>query len=103
LRQLILKSLTDSPESKAANGTGPPVDQEFIIVSHSLRSYLIFSALNVDPAHIDSTASEGFGNTFEQILARTSLVYFFANQLRLLELASLDGASDKNLVTHLKA
>ena len=103
LRQLILKSLADSPESRAADPSGPPVDQEFIIVSHSLGSYLIFSALNVDPAHIDPTAAEGFGEKFEQILARTSLVYFFANQLRLLELASLDGATDKNLVTHLKA
>jgi hypothetical protein len=103
LRQLILKSLADSPESKAAGPAGPPVDQEFIIVSHSLGSYLIFSALNVDPAHIDSAAAEGFGEKFQQILARTSLVYFFANQLRLLELAGLDGATDKSLATHLKA
>jgi hypothetical protein len=98
LRQLILKSLADSPESKAAGPAGPPVDQEFIIVSHSLGSYLIFSALNVD-----SAAAEGFGEKFQQILARTSLVYFFANQLRLLELAGLDGATDKSLATHLKA
>lgn len=30
------------------------------------------------------------------------MVYFFANQLRLLEFASLDGYSDENLVTHLE-
>src|SRR5262249_48886412 len=30
-------------------------------------------------------------------------VYFFANQLRLLQLASLNQASDKNLVTHLES
>jgi hypothetical protein len=103
LRQLILKSLTDSPEAKANDPAQPPLDQEFIIVSHSLGSYLIFSALNVDPEHTDSSASQGNGKKFQQILARTSLVYFFANQLRLLELASLDGATDRNLVTHLEA
>jgi hypothetical protein len=103
LRQLILKSLTDSPEAKANDPAAPPIDQEFIIVSHSLGSYLIFSALNVDPSRIDSTAIQGFSKKLEQILARTSLVYFFANQLRLLELASLDGATDRNLVTHLEA
>jgi hypothetical protein len=103
LRQLILKSLTDSPEAKANDPAQPPLDQEFIIVSHSLGSYLIFSALNVDPEHVNSAASQGTGKKFKQILARTSLVYFFANQLRLLELASLDGSTDRNLVTHLEA
>jgi hypothetical protein len=43
------------------------------------------------------------GDTFEQILGRTPLVYFFANQLRLLELASLDGTPDKSLLSHLDA
>ena len=103
LRQLILKSLTDSPEAKANDPARPPLDQEFIIVSHSLGSYLIFSALNVDAEQADSSSNQGTGKEFQQILARTSLVYFFANQLRLLELASLDGATDRNLVTHLEA
>jgi hypothetical protein len=31
------------------------------------------------------------------------MVFFFANQLRLLELASLDGPTDRNLATHLKS
>jgi hypothetical protein len=31
------------------------------------------------------------------------MVFFFANQLRLLELASLDGPTDRNLATHLES
>jgi hypothetical protein len=78
-------------------------DREFIIVSHSLGSYLIFSALDAGGADRDSTALQQSNEKFEQILARTPLVYFFANQLRLLELAGLDGDHDKNLSSHLKA
>jgi hypothetical protein len=103
LRQLILKSLGDSPESKSADQTETQADQEFIIVSHSLGSYLIFSALDVGPVYDGSSPLQQSSERFEQILARTSLVYFFANQLRLLELANLDGASEKNLSSHLKA
>jgi hypothetical protein len=103
LRQLILKSLADSPESRAGDPAHPPVEQEFIIVAHSLGSYLIFSALDIDPALSDSAAIQQSGAKFEQILARTPLVYFFANQVRLLQLASLDHASEKNLVTHLES
>lgn len=91
IRQLILKSVAVSPDGTRGGSATPRDDQEFLIVSHSLGSYLIFAALDIGP-----------GNAFEGILKRTSLVYFFANQLRLLELASLDGASDKNLVTHLE-
>jgi hypothetical protein len=103
IRQLILKSISDAPESKGTDPTHPRMNQEFVIVSHSLGSYLIFSALDIDPATSQTIAFEQSGNSFEQILARTSLVYFFANQLRLLELASLDGATDRNLATHLEA
>ena len=73
-----------------------------MIVSHSLGSYLIFAALDKDPIMREGTAVQNPEDAFKEILKRTSLVYFFANQLRLLELASLAGASDKNLVTHLE-
>jgi hypothetical protein len=102
LRQLILKSLADSPESRAADPTRLPANLEFIVVSHSLGSYLIFSALDLDQS-LDALTVQASGGKFEQVLARTPLVYFFANQLRLLELASLDHASDRNLVTHLES
>jgi len=36
------------------------------------------------------------------VLKRTAAVYFFANQLRLLELANLDESGEQNLVRHLE-
>lgn len=102
IRQLILKSVAISPDGIRG---GPPIprdDQEYVIVSRSLGSYLIFAALDIGPATLKTPTVQSSGSAFADILKRTSLVYFFANQLRLLELASLDGASDKNLVTHLE-
>ncbi len=102
IRQLILKSVAISPDGIRGGSTTPSGDQEYVIVSHSLGSYLIFAALDKDPIMREGTAVQNPEDAFKEILKRTSLVYFFANQLRLLELASLDGASDKNLVTHLE-
>lgn len=102
IRQLILKSVAISPVGIRGGDATPRDDQEYVIVSHSLGSYLIFAALDRHPAGKKGVPAGEKGDAFEEILKRTSLVYFFANQLRLLELASLDGASDKNLVTHLE-
>lgn len=102
IRQLILKSVNISADGIRGGESIPWDDQEYMIVSHSLGSYLIFAALDVGPATLKTSTVQNSGNKFEEILKRTSLVYFFANQLRLLELASLDGSSDKNLVTHLE-
>jgi len=102
IRQLILKSVAISADGIRGGDATPRDDQEFVIVSHSLGSYLIFAALDRHPAGTEGVPAGKKGDAFAEILKRTSLVYFFANQLRLLELASLDGASDKNLVTHLE-
>ena len=102
IRQLILKSVAISPDGIRGGAATPRDDQEYVIVSHSLGSYLIFAALDIGPATLKTATVQNSGNAFEEVLKRTSLVYFFANQLRLLELASLDGSSDKNLVTHLE-
>jgi hypothetical protein len=102
IRQLILKSVAISPDGIRGGPATPSVDQEYVIVSHSLGSYLIFAALDIGPATLKTATVQNSGDAFKDVLRRTSLVYFFANQLRLLELASLDGASDKNLVTHLE-
>jgi len=102
IRQLILKSVAISPEGIRGGEAVPRDDQEYVIVSHSLGSYLIFAALDIGPATLKTSTVQNSGNAFEEILKRTSLVYFFANQLRFLELASLDGASDKNLAAHLE-
>lgn len=96
IRQLILKSVAGSAEGSKAN-------QEYVIVSHSLGSYLIFGALDINPATAKTNASKDAAEAFQQILARTSLVYFFANQLRLLALASLDETSDNSLAGHLES
>jgi len=103
IRQLILKSQGDSRAAGVSDSIPRPVDQEFIIVSHSLGSYLIFSALDINQTTTKTTTVQQSGNRFEQVLERTSMVFFFANQLRLLELASLDGPTDRNLATHLES
>jgi hypothetical protein len=98
----------------------PTDNQEFIIVSHSLGSYLMFSALdlqndteaklpqtdqltatsesqNLSPAEI-----EDWRKKFDDVLTKTSHAYFMANQLSLLELANLDDTKGGNLFAHLK-
>jgi hypothetical protein len=101
IRQLILKSV--AVDSSGAGSATLGDNQDYVIVSHSLGSYLIFAALDINPATPRTQTVQDAGDEFQQILARTSLVYFFANQLRLLELANLDGNSDNNIVSHLEA
>jgi len=89
----LIQLAVESPNRDSSDKAGP---EEFIIVTHSLGSYLIFAALDsnspVDPASASSSA---------YLLAHTSRVYFFANQLRLLEMANLDVAHASNLTNHL--
>ena len=92
LRQLILKSVAASPTASPENPIMPDPKHEFVLVSHSLGSYLIFSALNIDPADRSYAATERAREAYAQVLKQTSLVYFFANQVPLLELANLDEA-----------
>jgi hypothetical protein len=86
VRELVLDSVT-------AAGT-----QEFVVVSHSLGSYLMFSALDLqsDP---QAVTQPDWQTRFERVLSQTSHAYFMANQVRLLELASLDAT--ENLRVHL--
>jgi hypothetical protein len=102
IRQLILKSLADAPTTSQAGATGARANQEFVIVSHSLGSYLIFSALDMDQSTGKTAATEQTRNDLQEILKRTSLVVFFANQLRLMELSGLDGPSERNISMHLQ-
>ncbi len=102
IRQLILKSLADSPGAPQADPGQPRANQEFIIVSHSLGSYLIFSSLDMNQITGKTATVEQTRTDLQEILKRTSLVVFFANQLRLLELVGLDGPSERNIATHLQ-
>jgi hypothetical protein len=102
VRQLILNSLADSPGAPQAEPDKPRANQEFVIVSHSLGSYLIFSALDVNQSTRNTSTVEQSRSDLREILKRTSLVVFFANQLRLLELVGLDGPTERNIATHLE-
>lgn len=93
IRQLILKSVDNS------KATGQRLPQEFAVVTHSLGSYLIFAALDVSSAASNSPEVHQWQTKFNYVLSRTPIVYFFANQLRLLELANL-GAKE-NMIDHL--
>ena len=82
----------------------PPAEnqaQEFIIVAHSLGSYLIFSALDVRDSP-QASITENRRNKFEIFLSQTSQAYFMANQIRLLELANLDDSQGGKLPLHLE-
>jgi hypothetical protein len=78
IRQLILKSEGDSRAAGVSDPTRQPVDQEFVIVCHSLGSYLIFSALDINQTTIKTTTVQQSGSRFDQVLQRTSMVFFFA-------------------------
>jgi hypothetical protein len=90
LRQLI-QLATQPQDGDSAESLD---SQEFIIVTHSLGSYLIFAAFDA-PGSADSDPALSY------VLGRTSRVYFFANQLRLLEMANLDVARSSNVNQHL--
>jgi len=66
IRQLILKSQGDSRAAGVSDPTRQPVDQEFIIVCHSLGSYLIFSALDINQTTIRTTTVQQSGDRFHQ-------------------------------------
>ena len=99
IRQLVLKSVSVSAGS-SPSGTDALADQEFVIVAHSLGSYLIFSALDMQAPQSSSAELKEWQKEFNAILSRTSVAYFLANQLRPLELASLDTKS--SMVHHLE-
>ena len=112
IRQLMAKSAAFDPNQAAATpgagkanehynwkgGNAKTLDQEFVGVTHSLGAYLFFNALNPDasaPAAIGRAGGgEGqrrFGSAI--IFERTSLVYFFANQIEMLEITNLENTS----------
>ena len=88
IRETILASYT------------PAEHQEFIVVTHSLGSYLMFSALDLNDTQAE--AHPEWKLKFETVLSQTSHAYFMANQVRLLELANLDKSKNGNLVSHLE-
>lgn len=109
LRQLMAKSAAFDPNSAATAGSNAEekydwrgqlhgkdiLDQEFVGVTHSLGSYLYFNTLSVDPAvpgqsAADSARLAAESDAIRYIFERTSQVYFFANQLQMLEITNLE-------------
>ncbi len=72
--------------------------QEFVGVTHSLGSYLIFDTLNPEtasPTAPDQSAQDAARKSAEDsaiqyIFERTSQIYFFANQIEMLEITNLE-------------
>jgi hypothetical protein len=116
VRQLMAKSAAFDPNAAAADSSGSggigkydwktqlsrdnALDQEFIGVTHSLGSYLFFNTLNPEfaiAAGQDLSPSDAARKTAEEnamryIFERTSQMYFFANQLEMLEITNLESA-----------
>jgi hypothetical protein len=90
IREIVLHSFNESE------------NQEFVIVSHSLGSYLMFSALDLQDDPTAVAAHSMWKTKFEALLGETSHAYFMANQVRLLELANLDDTKNGNLISHLE-
>src|SRR5208282_2194624 len=118
VRQLMAKSAAFDPNAAEADSSGSGgigkydwksqlkqdkvLDQEFIGVTHSLGSYLLFNTLNPE---FSSTSDENLSpadaarktaeeNAIRYIFERTSLMYFFANQLEMLEITNLESAAE---------
>ena len=99
IRQLVLKSVAKAKTIE----TGAPLSaDEYVAVSHSLGSFLIFAALNLDnwSSSINPSVTSTVGTSLEDqqaalgyVLQHLSQVYFFANQVPLMELAELDGGA----------
>jgi hypothetical protein len=66
-------------------------DQQFVLITHSLGSYLALSTLGRDFPTPPGTKP---ATPIPYIYAHTSLMYFFANQIALLELGNIDGPPD---------
>lgn len=81
----LKKYLLESIQELVLDSYSPADRQEFIVVSHSLGSYLMFSALD-EEGDMKCDSDDPFG----KVLSQTSKAYFMANQLSLLELANLD-------------
>ena len=117
LRQLIAKSAAFDPRAGAGTASvhqgrqtynwraqladGKSDDQVFIAVTHSMGSFLLLDTLNLETK--DRAAIAPLGNdpqmnlnesqALQYVVERTSLIYFFANQVPLLELANLTAGS----------
>jgi hypothetical protein len=117
IRQLIAKSAAFDPRSSAGTtsvhkgrqaynwqehlANGRSDDQVFIAVTHSMGSFLLLDTLDLDtsarakitPQPQTPQQSSAETQALQYVAERTSLIYFFANQVPILELANLKNGS----------
>ena len=107
IRQLLIKCVAKGAEetgtltSRPVNFTDP--NAQFIIISHSLGSFLILSSYQTanDPQalrFISPQEEKRREQDFCYLMGRLSQVYFFANQIPLLELAKMSPADARNFL-----
>ncbi|HTW79722.1 MAG TPA: hypothetical protein VME23_09290 [Terracidiphilus sp.] len=120
LRQLMIKSASFDPSGtdssarmrydwKSQLSSGNATDQTFIGVTHSLGSYLLFNTLNLEDIPPEAAAAQSLSaaqsetmdedRAVQYIFERMSLVYFFANQLLLLEFTDVQGLPTEAVAT----
>jgi len=99
IREVVLSSLTEAEKIQERN---PEQKLEFVVVSHSLGSYLMFSELDLQDEDPNAKDHPEWKTRFEKLLGMTSRAYFMANQVRLLELANLDDTGNGDLIKHLQ-
>ncbi|MGP8252477.1 MAG: hypothetical protein ACLQHF_10615 [Terracidiphilus sp.] len=115
LRQLMIKSASFDPSGADASArmkydwksrlsSGNATDQTFIGVTHSLGSYLLFNTFNLEnpplqaaavlPPTVETLQQEQAeeDGAIQYIFERMPIIYFFANQLQLLEFTDLEFA-----------
>jgi hypothetical protein len=101
IRQLVGKSMNVAADGSRGETVERAPNQEFVIVAHSLGSYLILAALDITETEA-AAATPAQKQGVEYLLSRMSTVYFFANQLRLLNLANLDNNTGANMTRRLE-
>jgi hypothetical protein len=101
IRQVVGKSIDVAADGSRGETVERAPNQEFVIVAHSLGSYLILAALDI-PESAAAAATQAQKQRLEYVLSRISTVYFFANQLRLLDLANLANGTGENMTKRLE-
>src|SRR5258708_829596 len=92
MQQLFVKAASFNADGSKSNNWQEDKDQQFVLITHSLGSYLALSTLDLDhaPGPLLSLPAEATPNSAAlYIFAHTSLIYFFANQIPLLELGNI--------------
>jgi hypothetical protein len=82
MRSLFRKTMEKAFDYAASYGGHGVAGQEFVVVSESLGSFVVLDA---------AENRDGESPRAQEIVTRTSDLYFFANQFRLLELGRIEG------------